>query len=331
MTVAAIVAVVAAVAAAGAAALTFNALTRARERTRTLEQEIERGKATFELVIAREAEERAAELEQALSLARARALSALAEDERRIAEERRRDVAERERDAGAKLSAALTEAQRSVEQRFVGWSTDLTQLQGSLATERERIAQRQRQLRDELDAKIAAEAERLQTALDEHRALVVKLREELDRTAEGVAAAAAADLESHAADRRRALNELADRLRKRERELGEQIDREQTELSQRIAAQLENVERRQIEQVRRIVSREAQRSAEEAGQGFETTIRNAREDAARRLGRELDLAVERFAREGESMLAERIESELRHAEARLHEIARRLDELTARA
>ena len=49
VTVAAIVAVVAAVVAAGAAALSFNAPHAcARAHTRTLEQEIERGKATFE-------------------------------------------------------------------------------------------------------------------------------------------------------------------------------------------------------------------------------------------------------------------------------------------
>ena len=40
-----------------------------------------------------------------------------------------------------------------------------------------------------------AELKRLQTALDEHRALVAKLREDLERTAQEVAAAAAADLE----------------------------------------------------------------------------------------------------------------------------------------
>jgi len=282
-------------------------------------------------VIAREVELRAAELERTLTLARAEALSALADDERRIAEERRRDVAERERDATAKLTAALTEAQRSVEQRFADWGTDLTQLQQSLTTERERIGQRQQQLKGEVDARIAAEAERLGTALDEHRALIAKLREDLEHTAQEIARAATADLETHAAERRHALHEVADRLRKRERELQEQIEREQAETSQRIAAQLEGVERSQIEQVRRVVSRDAQRSAESAAQQFETTIRSAREEAARRLGRELDLAVERFAREAEGVLAERVDSELRHAESRLQELARRLDELTTRA
>ena len=72
-------------------------------------------------------------------------------------------------------------------------------------------------------------------------------------------------------------------------------------------SQLGDVEHRQLEQLRRTVSREATGYAEAAAQQFDTTIRAAREDAARRLGRELDLAVERFAREAEGVLAERVE------------------------
>ena len=71
---------------------------------RTLDEEIERGKARFDAVLAQESEVRAAELEQNLALARSHALSVLAEEERRITDERRRDVAERERDATAKLA-----------------------------------------------------------------------------------------------------------------------------------------------------------------------------------------------------------------------------------
>ncbi len=330
MTAAAIVAVVAAVAAIAAAAASFVALSRARKRTRTLEREIERGKATFAEVVAQEAELRAAELAQTLALARSEALSLLGQEERRITEERRRDVAERERDANTKLAAALTEAQRSVEQRFADWGADLTQLQQSLAGELERIGQRQQQVTAGIEAKLEAEAERLQVALDEHRGLVARVREDLERAAQEVAKAAAADLETHAAERRRALHEVAERLRRRERELQEQIDREQGEATQRVAVQLQDVERRQLEQVRRVVARDAQHAAEAAAQQFDNTIRAAREESARRLGRELDLAVDRFAREAESVLNERVDSELRNLENRLKELARRLDALTAR-
>jgi hypothetical protein len=71
--------------------------------------------------------------------------------------------------------------------------------------------------------------------------------------------------------------------------------------------------------------------AEAAAAQFDGSIRTAREEAARRLARELDLAVERFAREAESVLAERVDAELRIFEARLAEVSRRLDSLSARA
>ncbi len=330
MTAAVAVAVAAAVAAVAAAVAAFTVATRARNRSRSLEREIDRGRARFDEVVAHEAELRTTDLAQSLALARAEALSVFADEERRITEERRRDVAERERDATTRLTAALTAAQRSVEQRFADWGADLTQLQQSLAGELERIGQRQQQLTAGVEEKIEAEAERLQLALDDHRALVARIRDDLEQAAQEVAKAAAADLETQAAERRRALHEVAERLRRRERDIQEQIDREQTEATQRIASQLQDVERRQLEQVRRVVSREAQHAVEAASQQFENTIRAAREEAARRLGRELDLAVDRFAREGESMLAERVDSELRSVEGRLQDLARRLDELITR-
>src|ERR1700749_4705292 len=130
-----IVAIVAAVLAIAAAAGAFVALSRARKATLSLEQEVERARSRFDEVVTREAEIRAAELEQVLAIARSQALSVLGEEERRITEERRRDVAERERDATAKLSSALTDAQRAVEQRFADWGADVLSLQQGQAAE----------------------------------------------------------------------------------------------------------------------------------------------------------------------------------------------------
>jgi hypothetical protein len=125
------------------------------------------------------------------------------------------------------------------------------------------------------------------------------------------------------------LQELADRLRVREGELQELIEREQAEAMQRVAVQLGDVEHRQLEQLRRTVSREATGYAEAAAQQFDTTIRAAREEAARRLGRELDLAVERFAREAEGVLAERVEhvvdAAVKRVEKRLQGVGGGLD------
>jgi hypothetical protein len=330
VTVAVIVAIIAALAACVAAGFAFVALNRTRATAGALDREIERGKALFEEVIANEAELRAAELAETLALTRSEAISKLAEEERRITEERRRDVVEREREATVKLVAGLTEAQRSVEARFADWGTELTSLQQALMSELERVGKRQQQLVAVLEAKLTKEAERLEAAFEEHRNRLAKVRADLEKSMQDVASAVAAELESHSAERRQALHEVAERLRRRERELQEQIDREHTEASQRVAGQLAEVERRQVEQVRRAVSREAAHATEAAGTHFDGMIRAAREDAARRLARELELSVERFAREAETVLAERVDSELRSAEARLNELARRLDSLSTR-
>jgi hypothetical protein len=323
------VALAAALASVGAAVAAFLVVRRARASTRTLEDEIERGKAAFEEVIAREVELRGAELERTLALARSESLAALADEERRIAEERRRDVAEREREASAKLAEALTVAQGRVEERLVQWGADLNKLQEGLATELARLTQRQQQLGTQIEGRIQSEGERLQGILEEQRGLIGKVRDDLVRSGDEVAKAAAAELEQHAAERRQALNEIADRLRRREAELKEEIDRQQAEAIQRLGAQLGDVEHRQLEQLRRVVSREATRYAEAAAQQFETTIRSAREEAARRLGRELDLAVERFAREAEGVLAERVDhvadAAAKRVEARLANLGGDLD------
>lgn len=307
---------------------------RFRQRNRTPDEELERAKARFDEIVGHEIEQRAADLERTLALSRSESLSALLDEERRITEERRRDVAERERDASAKLAEALNGAQRRVEERLAGWGTDLEQLQESLAGELARIGQRLTLLTADAEGKLVEEADRLQGFVDEHRALIGKLRDDLERAAQEVARAAATDLEQHAADRRRALHEVADRMRRRERDIQEQIERELGEAVERIGTQLSDVEHRQLEQVRRVVSREATRYAEAAAQQIEVTIRSAREEAAKRLGRELDLAVERFAREAEGVLAERVEhladSAVQRVNARLQELAQRVDELSAR-
>ena len=107
----------------------------------------------------------------------------------------------------------------------------------------------------EVELAIAQEAERLQGLIDDNRALVARVRTELERSTQEVARAAGGDLEQHAADHRRALQEVSDRLRIREQELNEQIAREQADVMQRIAASLGEVEQRQVEQLRRTVAR----------------------------------------------------------------------------
>jgi hypothetical protein len=289
-----------------------------------LETEIERGKKEFDAIVARELAQRAEELESTLSRVRADALSELASEERRIADERRREVAEREREATASLGAQLLAAQQAVEQRLTQWASDVEKLQEGLATELQRIESRQRHLMSEAESRIGRDADALNGEIDQQKQVLARLREELTKAAHDAATSASAELEGHAAERRRALNEVGDRLRRRETDLRDLIDREGAEAAQRIQIGLGDIERRQVEQLQRVVDRAASRYSEAAQQQFDTTIRAAREEAARRLSRELDIAVERFAREAEAVLTERLNQAGDAAAARVEERLARL-------
>ncbi len=324
MTVATTLAIISAVVAVLALVASTLVLKKVRAHQRLLEGEIERGRATFDEIVAQELAQRAEELEHTLARLRADSLSQLAEEERRIAEERRRDVAERERDATERLSEKLVSAQAAIEQRLTDWTSDVGKLQESLAEDVKRVEARQQALMTEASAKIGQDADRLQASVEEQRQLVTRLRSEFAREAQEVMQQANTELEQHASERRHALHEVAERLRKREKDLKELIDREGNDATQRIQMALGDIERRQVEQLQRIVGRETARYTEAASAQFDTTIRSAREAAARRLSRELDLAVERFAREAEGVLTERLNHVSDAAAARVEERLARL-------
>jgi hypothetical protein len=317
-----------AIAAAGVALLclvgTVMMLYRVRGKARMLESEIERGKKEFDAVVERELAQRAEELESTLARVRADALSELAAEERRIAEDRRREVAEREREATATLGAKLVAAQQAVEQRLTQWASDLEKLQEGLASELQRLEARHRHVMTEVESRIGRDAESLNSEIDQQKQLLARLREELSKAANEAAQAASAELEAHGAERRRALHEVADRLRRREADLRDLIEREGSEATQRIQISLGDIERRQVEQLQRVVDRAAARYSEAAQQQFDTTIRAAREEAARRLSRELDIAVERFTREAETVLTERLNQAGDAAASRVEERLGRL-------
>lgn len=306
MTTAEIVAIAAAALAVLAFAGTLLSLRKVRAHQQLLAREIERGKNEFDSVVAQEVAQRSEELERTLQRLRADSLSQLAEEERRIADERRRDVAERERDAAARLGDQLVAVQQAVEQRLGAWAGDVEKLQQGLADELTRIETRQRQLMAELEGKIGQDAEAIEAGFEEQREHVARLRADLVRATSDAVQQANAELEQHAAERRRALHEVADRLRRRERDLQEVVDREGNEATQRIQIALGDIERRQVEQLQRIVQRETTRFSEATSQQFDALVRGSREESARRLSRELDLAVERFAREAEGVLGERL-------------------------
>src|SRR5919198_677443 len=111
-----------------------------------VDREIELAKRRLAEIVARDAEERAAELERVLARARAESLSLIADEERRIAESRRTVIAEREQASARELSDALAETQRRVEQRLASWGEDLERAQGHLFDQLQALAGRQRRV-----------------------------------------------------------------------------------------------------------------------------------------------------------------------------------------
>jgi hypothetical protein len=289
--------------AAQMAALRMRELLRAASR---VDEQLARAQARLHSLVAREAEDRAAELELMLARARADSQSLLAEQERRIADERRTAAAERSRAAVDELSEALTKTQQHIEARFNAWNDDLERAQHGVVEQLAQLAHRQKQLISEAEARIAADAERLEAESEQQRAGRVKLRDDLARTTQDAVAAGTAELETFATERRRALHELNERLRRRERQLAELIEREETDAMRRIQSGFAEVERKQVEQLERVVQRATSSYSDAASQQFADTVRAAREAAATRLSRELDRSVQAFAREAQTVLAERM-------------------------
>lgn len=274
--------------------------------SRRVDDQLARAQGRINSLIAREADERNTELERTLARARADSASILAEQERRMAEERRAAAAERAREAEDELGKALTTAQQQVEVRLIAWTDDLERAQRGVADQLAQLAQRQRQLIAEAEARIATDAERLEGESEQQRASLVRLREELARASQEAVAAGSTELEGYASERRRSLHELNERIRKRERQLTELIEREEADATRRIQAGFADVERRQLEQLERILSRATSSYSDAATQQFGDTVKSSREAAAVRLSRELDRAVQAFAREAQTVLADRL-------------------------
>jgi hypothetical protein len=276
------------------------------ERIADVEAELDRARDELTRVIRAETAASAAEIQRLLARERADSLSRLQEEERKLVEERRRDVVERERVAGSELSTKLAAAQDRMEKRFASWSADLDRSRQSLTAELAKLAERQKTLVHQAEERLQADREKIDEAGELQVAAVQKLREELQRVADASAQELRAELDAHAAERRRALEEMNHRLKTRERQLAERVEREETDVVKRIAARFTDIERRQVETLERATKQAAGRFAEAAALQFDSAVKSAREDAARRLARELDRAVHMFAREAESVLAERM-------------------------
>jgi hypothetical protein len=271
-------------------------LRRGMARSRSLDREFERAKSELAAAVERETRSRIEELERTLARARADSLSAYAEEERRLAETRRTALEDSEERLRHGLAEAFAKVQGQVEQRLASWHQDLDRAQRDLGDRLEEVAQRERSLIEALEARLENDAERIQGVDEEQRALVARLREELGRAVAESAALAEAELEAHATERRRALHQVAERMTARERDLIRRVEREETDASRRIQSSFGEVERRQVEQLERVLDRAAGNFVDAA----------THQEAARRLHRELERAVQQFAREGRSLISEQM-------------------------
>jgi hypothetical protein len=296
---------------------------------RSVDDEFADAQTRLSVLIGNETSARTAELERTLARARADSSSLLAEQERRLAEERRRVAEERAAAARAELVDELAKTQQQVDARLRTWIDDLDRQQRAVADRLAQLAARQRQLISEAEARIATDAERLEAESEQQRQGLMRLRDELARAIEEAVTAGNAELDTFASERRRAMHELNERLRRRERALSEQVEREGGEATRRIQSAFTDVERRSVEQLQRVLDRAASSYSDAAAQQFSDSIRTAREEAATRLARELDRAVQSFAREAERVLAERLahvgDSGAQRLDKRMSQIAENLE------
>ena len=306
----------------------FDRLSGRRTRRPSAQQLIQEAKAELAAFLEQHVAERRTELERTLAVERANASHALTEQEKRLAEERRLVVARHVDEARAELVSVLAEAQSRLEQRLQGWLDDVERAQRAREADLAELNKRQQEAIATYDARLTVNAEQLAAVTDEQRTQLLRLREELERLAHKASDEAVSEIETHAAERRRALEEVADRLRARERSLREQIEHEETDALQRLAAAIADAERRQLEQFGRALERASSRVAEDAERRFDEQIRASRDKSAERLARELEKAMEQFASRAEQEVAERIAQAARSTADRLQ---RRLDDLARAA
>jgi hypothetical protein len=301
-------------------------LARGLGRIADIERAGEEARARLDLYLEQHAEERRAQLERTLARERAEASHALGEQERQLAEERRDTVARQAEHARVQLTDAVADAQGRLETRLMAWAADLERSQGELEGQLTKLSQRQKQALEDYDARLRADAERLASASEEQRKALAQLRSEFERLVTQVVQEGRAELEAHAAERRRALLEFDEHLRSRERALREQIDRDEAESRARVLAETTEVERRQLAQLEKSLDRAASRFAEDADRRFEAQIRESRDKSAERLSRELEKSIEEYVARAESEVSDRIVHLARQTadrmERRLRDVAR---------
>jgi hypothetical protein len=304
-------------AAAAIGELGLVAYLRALRRTQEVERLSVAAREELARFVETEMRERMLELERLLARERANASHQLSEQERRLSEERR-DVVERQTErARVELTQAVSAVQERLERRLMAWAADLDRGQRELEAHLTALGERQREAVAAYEARLDADAERVEAASEEQKLALLKLREALQRLGTEFLEEGRSEIEVHAAERRRALHEVSERVRNRERALREQIDREEAEARSRLSSGLADAEKRHLGALERAFDRAATRLSEYAEKQFDAQIRESREKAAERLARELEKGIEQFARQSEQDIANRIDETARQSADKL--------------
>ena len=282
------------------------ALRRARASAGDTEALAASARAAVRAVVEEETAAHATEIRRVIARERADTVSQLAAEERRLSAERQAAFAERERRASEALSDTLAATERRLDDRLQGIADDLERAQRHLESQLGRLTQRQQQAIADVEARIEREAAELGSTTDEQRQALIRLREELERAAAAAVTEALDELEAHTIERRRSIEEITERLRAREAAIAEGIEQAETDARARLELTLIEFERRQSDRLERVTEREIERHAQIAATAFDERMREIREEAATRLTRELDRAVDAILRE---QLARRIDAE----------------------
>jgi hypothetical protein len=305
------------------------ALRRSQARTASIAELVAEARRSVRAAAEEEAGLQAEQLRISIARSHADALSAYVTEERRLSDERRGELAVRERLLSDQLAETLATVERRVEERLRAWESDLERAQRALEGEVNALEQHQRQRIADVESRIDTESAELGSTVDEQRAAALRLREELETTAREALTEALDELQSQADDRRRAIDDLAERLRQHEHAVAEQVDRAESEARTRIEQAFQELERRQVEQLERATAREVDRLSEAGGLEFENRMKAIREEAARRLQEELDRTAESFQRRADALIAAQFQQAVdvatQRLEDRILELARRLE------
>ena len=281
------------------------ALRRARAAAGASDQLVDDARRAVREAVAVETAAHTEEIRRVLARERAETASLLAAEERRLAEERRVAFEARERGTAERLVEEIARTERRLEERLRGFTEDLERAQRHLEAQLARLQQRNRQAIADVEARLEAEASELGSTADEQKKTVLRLREELERAAGQAVTEALDELEAQTLERRRAIEEITERLRAREAAVADSIEKAETDVRARLDVVLVEWERRQTDRLGRVTEREVERHAQVAMLALDERLREAREEAATRLQRELDRAVELLVREE---LAQRLDT-----------------------